>query len=156
MKAFKVMAIIFAIIALLNTFFPVARDYRSIDDLSQVEELKSSYGQLGAEALETAGIKDLPTASAYKTAMIIAVALSLVTLIGLILTFAKKPSVSLLGLGMIVLAIASVLMHPYVKPGLYGGVSPRTAALIQSVPAVLAGLFMFLYGSKLKKAIAEQ
>jgi hypothetical protein len=155
MKAFKVMAIIFAIIGILNTFFPVARDHRSIDDLSQVEELKSSYGQLGAEALETAGIKDLPTASAYKTGMAIAIGLALVTLIGLILTFAKKPVVTLFGLGMIVLAIASVLVHPYVKPGLFGGVSPRSAALIQSVPAALAGLFMFLYGSKLKKSIAQ-
>lgn len=156
MKAFKVIAIIFAFLALLTTLAPIARDSRSIDDLSQVDELKSSYGQLGTEVLEAAGVKDLPTASTYKAALAVAIALAFVTLIGLILTFAKKPVVFILGLGMIALAIASVLMHPYVKPGLYGGISPRSAALIQSVPAALAGLFMFLYGSKLKKALAEQ
>jgi hypothetical protein len=50
-----------------------------------------------------------------------------------------------IGLSLIILALISIIVHPATQVSENGGASPRLAAMLQGVPAIITGLMMYFY-----------
>ena len=150
MKAFKSLSIVFGILSLLTGLLPYLRDTSLAEQIDK--ELKTSSG-LGDEFVkkmaESAG---LPSSGSLYTALAIAAIACLMVLVGIIMAIKKNEKVLFVGILVILLAVVSIFLHPSVDMGANGGVSPKTAAIIHAIPTLLAGLFMYLLGNKLKTA----
>jgi hypothetical protein len=151
MKALKVFAIIFGIISLLATFLPPMVNEKYInqinEQLSQVED-ESMRASVEQELISN----NMPTVGALQTATNITYTLSAFVLIGLVVLFAKYELLPYFAGLIILLAIASIVLHPMFDTGEYGGQAPRTMSFFHAIPSMLTAVFLGLYSFKKKAA----
>ena len=151
MKAFKVLAIVFMSFTILVTGLTLMRDFDISGDIDKLAATTTSLQDQGLSAdllNETLKEYNLPTPATMKASIAMAFVVLLITIIGTVMCIMNKDKAKLVGILIIVLSIVSIFVHPAMDMGTYGGVSPRGAAIIQAVPAILAGLFIALYKPK--------
>lgn len=149
MKALKILSIIFAILTILIGFGPIMRD------TSLIEKIDQQMGLIGAfsPALADMAMKEsgMPSTTTLYIGLAIVSIISVLSLIGMIMCFRKDRKIGWIGLSLIILALISIIIHPSIKVSENGGATPRLAAMLQGVPAIITGLLMYFYSTKLKR-----
>ncbi len=149
MKALKILSIIFAILTILIGFGPIMRDTSLIEKIDQQMGLISSFSPALAEmAMKESG---MPSTTTLYIGLAIVSFISVLSLIGMIMCFRKDSKLMWIGLSLIILALISIIVHPSIKVSENGGATPRLAAMLQGIPAILTGLLMYFYSTKLKR-----
>jgi len=148
MKTYKVLAIVFMSFTVLITGLTLMRDFETSDDINKLVTITTSLQDQGlSDELLNATLREynLPTPGTMKASVILTIVVLVTTITGTVMCILDKSQASLVGIGIIVLAIVSMVVHPAMEMGKYGGISPRAAAIIQAVPAILVGISVLLY-----------
>ena len=153
MKAFKFFSILFAVLTILIGFGPIIRDTSLAEKIdNQLSILRAVSPVLADQAIEK---YDLPSVGILYLGLSIVFMISVLSVLGIVMVYRKDLRVKTLGIILLLLAIASIIIHPEVKVSENGGASPRLAAMLQAVPAMLTGFFMMLYAWKRSASAIE-
>lgn len=139
MKALKILAIIFGVIALLLTFAPIMRDLSLASEIKELSALGSFGDALG-----------LPSVGQLYAALFVAVLLTVVVIVGIIFAIKQNPKLKRITYLIFALAILSIFIHPSFKASMRSA-SPREIAVFHAIPAMLVALFLLLFSNKMGK-----
>lgn len=140
MKALKILAVVFGVITILLTFAPIMRDLSLAKEISEIAAL----GALG----ESLG---LPSAGILYTALLVAVLLSVMCIVGIIFAIKQNPKLKTITYLIFALAIISIFIHPAFKASMRAA-SPREIAVFHAIPALLTAVFLLLFANKMGKS----